>query len=82
MCIDDRMLNNTTITDVFPIPRIADLMDKLANAHVFSSLDLANAYHQVKIHEPHIHRTAFMTPTGLYEYVVLPFGLCNAPATF
>ena len=82
MCIDYRMLNNNTITDMFPIPRIADLLDKLANALVFSSLDLASAYHQVKIHEPHTPRTAFMTPTGLYEYVILPFGLCNAPATF
>ena len=82
MCIDYQMLDNNTIVDVFPIPRIVDLLDKLATARVFSSIDLASAYHQVKIHDDHVARTAFLTPTGLFEYVVLPFGLCNAPATF
>ena len=82
MCSDYRILNNNTIVDVFPIPRIVDLLDKLATARVFSSIDLASAYHQVKIHDDHVARTAFLTPAGLFEYVVLPFGLCNAPATF
>ena len=67
---------------MFPIPRIHDLLDKLGKARVFSAVDLSSAYHQVCIKEGHEHRTAFLTPMGLYEYVVMPLGLTNAPATF
>ena len=68
--------------DAFPIPHIADLFDHLGKATVFSSIDLSHAYHQVCIHEGNEHKTAFLTPQGLYEYVVIPIGLTNAPATF
>ena len=67
--------------DVFPIPHIADLFDRLGKATVFSSIDLSHAYHQVCIREGDEHKTAFLTPQGLYEYVVIPIGLTNAPAT-
>ena len=67
---------------MFPIPRIADLLDKLSKATVFSAIDLASAYHWVRIKQGHEHKTAFLTPMELYEYVVMPLGLTNAPATF
>ena len=67
---------------MFPIPRIHDLLDKLGKARVFSAIDLSSAYHQVRIKEGHEHKMAFLTPMGLFEYVVMPLGLTNAPATF
>ena len=67
---------------MFPIPCIADLFDRLGKATVFSSIDLSHAYHKVCIREGDEHKTAFLTPKGLYEYVVIPIGLTNAPATF
>ena len=82
MCVDFRMLNRNTVVDVFPLPRIVDILDKLATARVFSSIDLASAYHQVRIRPGDEYKTAFLTDQGLFEFVVLPFGLCNAPSTF
>ena len=82
MCVDFRSLNRQTRLDMFPIPCIHDLLDKLGKARVFSAVDLSSAYHQVRIKEGHEHCTAFLTPMGLYEYVVMPLGLTNAPATF
>ena len=82
MCVDFRSLNRQTRLDMFPIPCIHDLLDKLSQARVFSAVDLSSAYHQVRIKEGHEHRTAFLTPMGLYEYVVMPLGLTNAPAMF
>ena len=82
MCIDYRALNCQTKLDIFPIPRIADLLDRLGRAHFFSSVDLATAYHQIRIKQGHEHRTAFVTPQGLYEWIVMPLGLKNAPAMF
>ena len=68
--------------DVFPITHIADLFDHLGKATVVSSIDLSHAYHQVRICEGNEHKTAFLTPQGLYKYTVIPIGLTNAPATF
>ena len=82
MCVDFRSLNRQTRLDMFPIPRIHDLLDKLSKAHVFSAVDLSSVYHLVRIKEGHEHRAAFLTPMGLYEYVVMPLGLTNVPATF
>ena len=82
MCINFCMLNHQTKLDVFLILRIQNMLNQLGWATVFSSIDLANAYHQLRIHEPHAHRTAFLTPYGQYKYTVLPFGLTNAPSAF
>ena len=80
MCVDFCSLNHQTRLDMFPIPRIHDLLDKLRKARVFSAVDLQSAYHQVCIKEGHEHCTDFLTPMGLYEYVVMRLGLTNAPA--
>lgn len=80
--MDYRDLNASIVKDRFPIPLIEDLMDELGGSRVYSKIDLRAGHHQVRMSKKHVHMTAFKTHSGHYEYLVISFGLTNAPATF
>jgi hypothetical protein len=82
MCVDYRTLNDVTVKNKYPLPRIEDLFDQMRGARVFSKIDLRSGYHQMRIRPSNIPKTAFSTRYGLYEFTVVSFGLTNAPAYF
>jgi hypothetical protein len=82
MCIDYRSLNEVTIKNKYPLPRIEDLFDQLRGASVFSKIDMKLGYHQLRIRLSDIPKTAFITKYGLCEFMIMSFGLTNAPSYF
>ena len=81
-CVDYRKLNDVTRKDAYPLPRIDETLDALSGAKIFTTLDLASGYWQVEVDDADREKTAFTTRHGLFEFQVMPFGLCNAPGTF
>ncbi|KRY26457.1 Transposon Ty3-I Gag-Pol polyprotein [Trichinella spiralis] len=81
-CVDYRQLNNLTWRDTHPLPKMDDTLDVLAGAQWFSTLNLASGNWQVEVEKQDREKTAFTTPCGLYQFKVMPFILCNGPATF
>ena len=82
LCVDYRPLNAITVADVYHPPRIDEMIDKAVGSRWFSKMDLHAGFHQIRVHEAHVERTAFKTKYGTHQFKVMPFGLCNAPATF
>lgn len=81
-CIDYRKLNDITVKDVFPLPRTSDLLESFQGTKIFSTLDAAAGYWQIPLEENAVQKSAFTSSEGLFEFLVMPFGLCNAPATY
>ncbi|EDO18644.1 Tkp3 protein [Vanderwaltozyma polyspora DSM 70294] len=82
LCVDYRTLNKATVKDPFPLPRTESALAKIGAASIFTTLDLHSGYHQIPMKREDRYKTAFVTPSGKYEYTVMPFGLVNAPSTF
>ena len=82
LCIDYRALNDITVKDVYPLPLIDEIIDKFAKCNYFTKIDLQQGFHQIRLHPDSVKKTAFQTKYGSFQFLVMPFGLCNAPATF
>ena len=81
-CVDCRTLNDNTVKDAYPLPNVHDIMDSFHGSNWFSQVDLASGYWEVELHKKDCHKTAFAAPGGKYEFIRMPFRLCNAQATF